>query len=276
MAKGFAPVTPTTVSASVKRFKRTILDELKGLDDPIEWVRNNLNEYSPPIYLCGLLDISNYQRQIFESRKVTTIDLSPLFPKEKYPDRSLRHSRALEWFLWTLIYGEPPNLLKWLSKNQEKNNIKWKPSEDLPTIPKSLESLSSPGYSSLNQLELHALWNNKMLSAKSLLFLLNTWKTNRQEYEKFRGWIILPKKNRDRLWQYTENFIQAVFYSLDNLSSPNNLFLLYELNWRLDKTLTPLVFDDWIAKINTVVNTFNPHSAAPQMKHKRNRQKTVN
>lgn len=34
MAKGFAPVPPTTVSASVKRFKRTILDELKGLDDP--------------------------------------------------------------------------------------------------------------------------------------------------------------------------------------------------------------------------------------------------
>ena len=34
MAKGFAPVPPPTVSASVKKFKGTILDELKGLDDP--------------------------------------------------------------------------------------------------------------------------------------------------------------------------------------------------------------------------------------------------
>ncbi len=34
MAKGFAPVPPPTVSPSVKRFKPTILDELKGLDDP--------------------------------------------------------------------------------------------------------------------------------------------------------------------------------------------------------------------------------------------------
>ncbi len=34
MAKGFAPVPPPTVSASIKRFKRTILDQLKGLDDP--------------------------------------------------------------------------------------------------------------------------------------------------------------------------------------------------------------------------------------------------
>ncbi len=223
----------------------------------IEWVRNNLNEYSPPIYLCGLLNISDYQRQILQSRKVTTINLSPLFPKSQYGN--LRHSRALEWFLWNLIYEEPPNLLNWLSINQEKNKTKWKPSKDLPNIQKPLESLSIPGRSYLNQSELNALWNNKMLSAKSLLFLLNTWRTNRQEYEKFRGWIILPKKNRDSLWQYTEEFIQPVFDSLDNLSSPNNLFLLYELNWRLDKTLTPLVFDDWIAKINTVVNTFNPY-----------------
>ena len=34
MAKGFAPVPPKTVSASIKKFKGTILDELKGLDDP--------------------------------------------------------------------------------------------------------------------------------------------------------------------------------------------------------------------------------------------------
>ncbi len=34
MTKGFAPVPPPTVSASVKTLKRTILDELKGLDDP--------------------------------------------------------------------------------------------------------------------------------------------------------------------------------------------------------------------------------------------------
>ena len=34
MAKGFAPTPLPTVSASVKRFMRTILDELKGLDDP--------------------------------------------------------------------------------------------------------------------------------------------------------------------------------------------------------------------------------------------------
>ena len=34
MAKGFAPVPAPTVSTSVKRFKCTILDELKSLDDP--------------------------------------------------------------------------------------------------------------------------------------------------------------------------------------------------------------------------------------------------
>ncbi|MGL5872978.1 MAG: SIR2 family NAD-dependent protein deacylase [Xenococcaceae cyanobacterium] len=83
----------------------------------IEWVRNNLNEYSPPIYLCGLLNISNYQKQILKSRKVTTIELSPLFPKEEWQDRNLRHSKALEWFLLNLMYGG--KYINWTSKNAE-------------------------------------------------------------------------------------------------------------------------------------------------------------
>ena len=86
-------------------------------DDPnflkwIEWVRNNLNEYSPPIYLCGLLNISDYQRKILETRKVTTINLSPLFPKSTYGN--LRYSKALEWLLLNLMNGQSPDLINWL------------------------------------------------------------------------------------------------------------------------------------------------------------------
>ncbi|MEM9274937.1 MAG: SIR2 family protein [Cyanobacteria bacterium P01_F01_bin.143] len=78
----------------------------------IEWVRTNLNEYSPPIYLCGLLNISDYQRKILETRKVTTINLSPLFPKSTYGN--LRYSKALEWLLLNLMNGQSPDLINWL------------------------------------------------------------------------------------------------------------------------------------------------------------------
>ncbi len=39
MAKGFAPVSPPTVSASVKKFKGTILDELKGFKEDRSRIR---------------------------------------------------------------------------------------------------------------------------------------------------------------------------------------------------------------------------------------------
>ena len=108
-------------------------------DDPnflnwIEWVRTNLGEYSPPIYFCGLLNLSNYQKQILKYRKVTTIDLSPRFPKSEWQDSSLRHSRALEWFLLNLMEGEPPNLINWPSSSSRKID-KWKPNKGLPPIP---------------------------------------------------------------------------------------------------------------------------------------------
>lgn len=82
---------------------------------------------------------------------------------------------------------------------------------------------------------------------------------NREDYIKYRGWVILPKKYRDRLWYYTEKWIELIFNSLDQLSPPDNLLLLYELNWRLEKTLTPLIFQKWIDKMTAVVNTFNPY-----------------
>lgn len=81
----------------------------------IEWVRNNLNEYAPPIYLCGILNISDYQKGILRQRKVTIIDLSPLFPKDKWHDSNVRHSKALEWFLLNLQEGKSPDLIDWLS-----------------------------------------------------------------------------------------------------------------------------------------------------------------
>ncbi|BAQ63913.1 SIR2 family protein [Geminocystis sp. NIES-3709] len=80
----------------------------------IEWVRSNLGEYSPPIYLCGILNISDYQKGVLKQRKITTIDLSSLFPKDKYHDSNIRHSKAIEWFLWNLKYGKSPNLKDWL------------------------------------------------------------------------------------------------------------------------------------------------------------------
>ncbi|HEY9772158.1 MAG TPA: SIR2 family protein [Coleofasciculaceae cyanobacterium] len=234
----------------------------------IEWVRNNLNEYSPPIYLCGLLNISSYQKQILKSRKVTTIDLSPLFPKSEWQDRSLRHSKALEWFFLNLMYGEPPDLTDWLSKhNQTRNQRKWKPSKSLPAIPSPSESLSN-AENEVDQLKIKVDYKvfdgnfsnqNNIQLEQDLSKLIALWSEQRQEYIKYKGWVILPRKYRNRLWNSTNEWTSLIFDFLAQLSPPNNLLLLFELNWRLEKTLTPLIFNEWIKKIVSVVEQFNPY-----------------
>ncbi len=145
-----------------------------------------------------------------------------------------------------------------------RNQARWKPSKGLPEIPSQLESLSSPGYSSFTEINRNQLltWKNEfsyLLSNEGVQFLLNTWQKNRQEYIKYKGWVVLPQKYRDRLWHYTEEWIELIFNSLDELPPPKNLLLLYELNWRLEKTLTPLRFNEWIEKITVVVEQFNPY-----------------
>ena len=47
--------------------------------------------------------------------------------------------------------------------------------------------------------------------------------------------------------------------SIEELPPPENLFLLYELNWRLETTLTPLFIMNWVEKITPVLETFNPY-----------------
>jgi SIR2-like domain len=70
------------------------------------WIRDNLGDSVPPIYLCGILNLSNTARQLYNQRKIIPIDLAPLFPKSYYPDEKVRHSLAIEWFLQNLTEGQ--------------------------------------------------------------------------------------------------------------------------------------------------------------------------
>ena len=207
------------------------------------WVRDNLGEATPRIYLCGLLNLSTSQRKLLESRNIIPIDLSPLFSLSEQPDPEIRHAKALEWFLLTLMEGAPPNIVTWPIPSSASI---WKPSDDLPPIPSGPPPLSDPSKSRPDS------WT---LQAEDLRELYETWRRKRLEYP---GWIVAPKENREALWRYTDYWIEPVLRSIDKLSPPENLFLLYELDWRLEITLTPL-FINWVEKIAPILETFNPY-----------------
>jgi hypothetical protein len=195
-------------------------------DDPnflnwIGWIRDNLGGSKPPIYLCGLFEKhSPSERKLFEQKGIIPIDISPKFKKSEFIDSDECYKEAIKWFLDELKSGEPPNKLNW------------------PYV----EELMEPSHTNT-------------LSFDNLRELSETWYKNRNDYP---GWVVAPKEYRDKLWLYTFRWVNPILKSIDDLSFPNNLHLIYELNWRLGKTLTPLLFNNLAEKISRIVEEINP------------------
>jgi hypothetical protein len=195
-------------------------------DDPnflhwVGWVRDNLGTDTTRIYLCAILNLSPPQRRVLEGRGVIPIDLSPLVSEFDCPDPDIRYEKALKKFLETLKAGAPPDVMAW-STHSDRGEL-------------------SPDHTPLQTEELEKL--------------CETWRKKRQEYP---GWVVAPMANRGGVWRYTEHWIKPVLHSIEELPPPENLFLLYELNWRLETTLIPL-FRDWVEKITPIIETFNPY-----------------
>ena len=98
------------------------------------WVRDHLGNSAPQIYLVGLLNSSDSQRRMLEKRNVTSIDLGPMFPVDKFPDRGERHRLAIEWFLLCLEAGKPPEPEDWPEFRDR--GLSAPSSKKIPTVPK--------------------------------------------------------------------------------------------------------------------------------------------
>lgn len=225
-------------------------------DDPnfhswIGWVRDNLGESTPKIYLCGILSLSNSEKQLLTSRNIIPVDLSPLFSTLDFPDRNVRHARAIEWFLLTLLKGALPNKIEWPNPPKSPSLHIWQPSDDLPDIPSNDLPEFTLGAMQPNLFDGSEL---RSLRLEELKQLLHNWSKCRENYP---GWVVCPRKNRTILWFYTEQWIEPVLNAIEQLPSPENLFLLYELNWRLETSSMPL-FLDWANKIEPVIKQYNP------------------
>lgn len=61
------------------------------------------------------------------------------------------------------------------------------------------------------------------------------WKRIRESYP---NWVIAPNDSREKLWRYTQRFIDIDLET--GLSNDLDITFLYELNWRLEKTLFPI------------------------------------
>lgn len=199
-------IYPTGSAAFVNLVQQSIMENAFCLigfsgDDPnflswTGWVRDNLGPSVPPVYLTGLLDLSGSQRRLLESRKVTPIDLSPLFPKSEWPDPFQRHARAMEWLLLNLAEGQPPKVDRWPVPSPPEPRER---SEGLPEVPEGPRPIPDPGPAMPR--------SGQRTTTNDLEDLLEKWGESRSSYP---GWQILPDRNRKSLWRRTEQWIQPV------------------------------------------------------------------
>jgi hypothetical protein len=79
-----------------------------------EWVRNNLGDAAPKIYMAGWLGLSHHQRRLLETRGVMPIDLANHAQARRWPVYR-RHQYAIEWLFHSLEPSQPYDETTWPS-----------------------------------------------------------------------------------------------------------------------------------------------------------------
>jgi len=200
---------PRTHAAFINTVQQSIMENalcLIGFSgaDPnflswIGWVRDNLGTYAPTVYLCGLLDCSNIQREYYNLLHVHPLDLSPLFPSSEFHSRGARYQAALSWFLKSL------NLLP-------ADESDWPNLSSAPR-PKLTGSLweGQPGGS------LPPLCDEQLSSSEHRA---SSIETARALVSRYPGWIVLPYTKRVEQWSLLQDIHKGIDsqLSLDDLS----------------------------------------------------------
>jgi hypothetical protein len=81
---------------------------------------------------------------------------------------------------------------------------------------------------------------------------IEVWRNTRTEYP---NWLIAPYSRRETLWQNTFNCIPI--YDIKKIGQPNDIIILYEFDWRIEKVFYPL-FSDWADAYRRVIDSYNP------------------
>lgn len=200
-------------------------------DDPnflawTQWVQKELGPYAPQIYLCNVLDLTSARRADLQSRRVTPIDLGPLFPKEQLPQSDARRITAMTWLLETLARGKPGRPTEWAPWERTKP-----------------EPLTPPGPPEVGYTGGFERWpqGQGRVSPDKLRELGTHWKRQRLEYP---GYVVAPSDLRNRIWHHTHLWRNALFETVSSLALIEQLDLIREFVWRFDLCLMSLSTDE--------------------------------
>ena len=191
------------------------------------WVRDNLGDAAPKIYLAGWLNLSSHRRRMLEDRQVVPIDLARHPKAGEWPEH-LCHDYATEWILHTLERGQPYDVTNWPSPTAQvlaELPAHLDPIEVVTSdMPKEEPSLSS------SSRESGSTWD-------SVCQTLDVWAHNRKDYP---GWLVVPGSARSGLSWNTREWEPHILRELSKFAPMERLNAVRELVWRREILLEPL------------------------------------
>ena len=190
------------------------------------WVRDNLGDAAPTIYLAGWLGLSTHRRRMLEDHNVVPIDLAHHPQANKWQDH-LRHDFAIDWILYTLERGRPYDVTTWPSSKSHK----------YPSIPDDLQPVHElvsevPKKEPMDQPDI----DDEDLPEKASQ-TLGIWTHNRTIYP---NWLILPASARQSLSLGTNSWEPAILHVLPRFGFVDGLKAIRELVWRRETLLEPI------------------------------------
>ena len=185
------------------------------------WVRDNLGEFMPKIYLAGWLDLSMHRRQMLEQRNIVPIDLANHPQSSSWPEQ-LRHRYAIDWIIYSLEHGKPYNPAKW-------------------PIPPDSDQVAIPDYllpiEAVNRNTPIEEFNLSEKGEESVRNVIHIWRHNRNVYP---GWLMIPPAKYPLFNHRMVRWENEILKVLPNLMVSEQLFAVYEFIWRKEKLLDPL------------------------------------
>ncbi len=182
------------------------------------WVRDNLGEAAPKIYLAGWLDLSHHRRRMLEDRNVVPIDLARHPKAGKWPEQ-LHHHYAMEWILRTLEQGRPYDVTEWPASTRQQ----YAPIPDYLHPVETVEStVPKDEPQKLPEIESGDLPDR-------VSDTLEAWAHNREIYP---GWLVVPANKRQVLSRNTQDWESLILRVLPDFAPVERLQAIWELVWR--------------------------------------------
>ena len=197
------------------------------------WIQDNLgSDRSPGIYLVDV-DPSASRKSLLKQRNISLIDMS-----ECVDIGEDEYYNGLNRFIKYLLSKTFQSSDIYLPLKKEDNRFQWPRRSD-----------SEPADQFINP------DRNKSVEGQ-VNELLSEWQRQRSSYP---GWVVLPEDLRNDLWGRTRPWIDYVSSS-DDLPEFVDLKFVFELNWRMQKCLCPIL-DQQIRFFESVLDKYwNPEN----------------